>query len=234
MPTDAAATLGRWTASSSPSRHGRSHISQNSHSIARALTVTATAMVAAALLPDTGIASAEPVALPDVSRHGETADGWQLSLSMTRIAINAVPNMAATPFTGEGFASARVEVNIDDEGRMPVNSGSVVVGVQLGCQVKLDEGMDLGIGNQLDVVADDPFLNVTPSIGVDLRPGYIRTVGLGAKRLKGRTGIVSVEDAHVQIDGCGGPVSVRLFASAHISTDTSDDSVNVYGDIVRL
>jgi hypothetical protein len=200
----------------------------------RALTLSATAVIAATLLPTTGVASAEPVALADVSRHAETADGWSLGLSMTQTAINAVPNMAATPFTGEGFVSARVEVSIDDEGRMPVNSGSLVVGVQLGCQVKLDEGLDLGIGNQLDVVADDPFLNITPSIGVDLRPGYIRTVGLGAKHVKGRTGIVSVQDAHVQIDGCGGPVSVRLFASARISTDTSDDSVNVYGDIVHL
>jgi hypothetical protein len=200
----------------------------------RARKLCATAILSVALLPGAGIASADPVTLPDVTRLGDTDDGWRLGLSMTQIRINAVRNMASTPFTKEGFVSAKIQVSVEGDGRMPVNSGSMVIGVQLGCQVKLDEGLDLGVGNQVDVVADDPFVNLSPSIGIDLRPGYIRTVGLGTKRLKGRTGIISVQDAHVQIEGCGGLVSVRMFASAQISTDTSDDSLNVYGDILPL
>lgn len=194
----------------------------------------ATTILSAMVLTAAGVASAAPVTLPDVARSGDTDDGWRLSLSMTQIHINAVPNMAATPFTGEGFVSAKAQVSVEGNGRMPVNSGSIVVGVQLGCQVKLDEGMDLGVGNQLDVIADDPFLNLSPSIGLDLRPGYVRTLGLGAKAMKGRTGSISVQDAHVQVEGCGGRISVRLFASAQVSTDTSDDSLNIYGEILPL
>ena len=187
-----------------------------------------------ALLPFAiGSAAGEPVNLPDLLQSGDTEDGWRVSLSMTQL-INSVPNMAATPFTHEGFISTRVHVTVDGDGKMPVNSGFVVVGVQLGCKVKLDEGMDLGTGNQLDVLSGDPYVNLTPSIGLDLRPGYIRTVGLGAKPLKGRTATISVRDAHVQIDGCGGQVAARLFASVRISTDTSDDSLNVYGDLLPL
>lgn len=200
----------------------------------RARILFAATILSAMPLAAPGIAGAAPVTLPDVARSGDTDDGWRLSLSMTQIRINAVPNMAGTPFTGEGFVSAKVQVSVEGDGRVPINSGSIVVGVQLGCQVKLDEGLDLGVGNQVDVIADDPFLNLSPSIGVDLRPGYVRTLGLGAKSLKGRSGAISVQDAHVQIDGCGGPISVRLFASAQISSDTSDDSLNVYGEILPL
>ena len=43
-----------------------------------------------------------------------------------------------------------------------------------------------------------------------------------------------MHDAHVKVDACGGQVSVRFFASVMIDTDKSDDSVNVYGDILSL
>ena len=59
-------------------------------------------------------------------------------------------------------------------------------------------------------------------------------LGLGKESLKGRTGEIVVHDAHVKVDACGGPVSVRFFATATIDTDKSDDSVNAYGDILPL
>jgi len=43
-----------------------------------------------------------------------------------------------------------------------------------------------------------------------------------------------VHDAHVKVDGCAGPVVMRFFAYAGISTDNGDDSVNTYGDILTL
>ncbi|MGC7294623.1 MspA family porin, partial [Mycobacteroides abscessus] len=56
----------------------------------------------------------------------------------------------------------------------------------------------------------------------------------GKKTLKGRTGEIVVHDAHVKVDACGGPVAIRFFTTALIDTDTSDDSVNAYGDILNL
>ncbi|MDT5134816.1 MAG: hypothetical protein QOE41_4127, partial [Mycobacterium sp.] len=79
-----------------------------------------------------------------------------------------------------------------------------------------------------------PYADIYPNISVTLLPGKINTLGLGKKDLKGRSGYITVHDAHVKVDGCGGPVSVRLFAYAQISTDDGDDSVNTYGDILNL
>lgn len=187
------------------------------------------------MLAASGAAAADPMMLRDLTQFRDTADGWHFTLSMTEISVNAVPNMAATPFTKEGFVSAKVQVTIDGQGAMPVNSGSVVLGAQLGCKVKLDEGMDLSTGNNFDLLeTEDPSLNLSPYVGIDLRPGYIRTTGLGAKRLKGRTATITIRDAHISIDGCGGAVAFRLFAWSQMSTDTSDDSLNVYGDLVNL
>ena len=59
-------------------------------------------------------------------------------------------------------------------------------------------------------------------------------MGLGKKELKGRSGEIAVHDAHVKVDGCGGQVAIRFFATAMTDTDKSDDSVNAYGDILTL
>lgn len=83
-------------------------------------------------------------------------------------------------------------------------TGELILGVQLGCQVDLSQG------------------------------GNITTMGLGKKALKGTHGEITVHDAHVKVDGCGGPVVIRFFAYAGISTDNGDDSVNTYGDILPL
>jgi hypothetical protein len=59
-------------------------------------------------------------------------------------------------------------------------------------------------------------------------------VVLGKKSLKGRTGGITVHDAHVKVDSCGGAVAVRFFSTVPIATDKNDDSVNAYGDILQL
>ena len=54
--------------------------------------------------------------------------------------INSVPNMAATAFTREGFVTGKAEATIDGNGAAAVNSGTLVLGLQLGCQIDLSEG----------------------------------------------------------------------------------------------
>jgi hypothetical protein len=116
--------------------------------------------------------------------------------------------------------------------------------LQLGCQIDLSEGgsisgggdagIGLGLGN---IVTDDttgPYADINGNVSVNLLPGTITNVGLGTKALKGRTGEIVVHDAHVKVDACGGPVSIRMFTTAKIDTDKSDDSVNTYGDILKL
>jgi hypothetical protein len=153
--------------------------------------------------------------------------------------------MAATAFNREGFVTGKAAATIDGNGEIPVNSGTLVLGLQLGCQVDLSEGGSLSAGadagispgfsngaNLLNVIG--PYAEVNGNASINLLPGTITNLGLGKKALKGRTGEIVIHDAHVKVDACGGQVSVRFFASVMIDTDKSDDSVNAYGDILTL
>jgi hypothetical protein len=201
-------------------------------------------VVLALLAVGSGVAAADPVPIADVTQSAVTDDGWHLSASLTKMTLNSVPNMAATAFTREGFISGEATANIDGNGRVPVNSGSVILGAQLGCQIDLSQGMNLGLDADVGIglgfgvtpnsFSPNPYADINPNISVNLLPGKIDNLALGKKDLKGRTGSITVHDAHVKVDGCGGPVSVRLFTYAQISTDDHDDSVNTYGDILNL
>lgn len=203
------------------------------------------ALAVSLLFLSTGVAAADPLPVADVTQSAVTDDGWHLSASLTRMAINSVPNMAATAFTREGFVTGKAAASIDGNGAIPVNTGSLVMGLQLGCQIDLSEGGSVDVGadaginpgfsgssNLLGMIG--PYAEVNGSISVNLLPGTIKNIVLGKKTLKGRTGEIVVHDAHVKVDACGGPVSIRFFTTAMIDTDKSDDSVNVYGDILNL
>jgi hypothetical protein len=191
------------------------------------------------------VAAADPLPVADVTQSADTDDGWHLTASLTRMTINSVPNMAATAFTREGFVTGKAAAAIEGNGGVAVNSGSLFFGLQLGCQVDLSEGgsiggdADVGISPGFNggsnILSDvGPYADLGVNGSINLLPGTITNIGLGKKALKGRTGEIVVHDAHVKIDGCGGAVSVRFFATAMIDTDKSDDSVNAYGDILSL
>ena len=205
----------------------------------------ASALAATVLCVAGGVAKADPLPVADVTQFADTDDGWHLSAALTRMTINSVPNMAATAFTREGFVTGKASATIDGNGAVAVNSGTLVFGLQLGCQIDLSEGgsvggnADIGINpgftsgaNALNDIG--PYADLGGNVSINLLPGTITNLGLGKKSLKGRTGEIVVHDAHVKVDACGGPVSVRFFATAMIDTDTSDDSVNAYGDILSL
>jgi hypothetical protein len=204
-----------------------------------------TGVLVVALLPVAGgVAAADPLPVADVTQTAVTDDGWHLSAALTNMTINSVPNMAATAFTREGFVTGKAVANIDGDGAVAVNSGTLVFGLQLGCQIDLSEGgsvggdADIGVSpgfsgnNVLNNIG--PYADMDGNVSINLLPGTITNVGLGTKSLKGRTGEIFVHDAHVKVDACGGPVSIRFFATAKVSTDKSDDSVNTYGDILTL
>lgn len=193
-----------------------------------------TAVSATVLSCPVAVAQAEVVVVPDVIRTTTTVDGWQVTLAMTEARIDAVPNMAGAPYSKEGYLSARFTLTVEGTGDRPVNTGQLVAGAQLGCQIDLSDGLDLGVGFDTDLFDDTTVLGVGPDIGTTLRSGGITTVGLGAKSLKGSIATISVQDAHVEVDECGGSVTARLFASAQTSTEVSDDALNVYGQVLPL
>src|SRR5258707_8042647 len=181
-----------------------------------------------------GLAAADPLPVADVTQSADTDDGWHLSAALTRMTINSVPNMAATAFTREGFVTGKAAATIDGNGGAAVNSGTLVMGLQLGCQVDLSEGGSVGVdadadagispgfgsgGNLLNVIG--PYADIGGNASINLLPGTITNLGLGKKALKGRAGEIVVHDAHVKVDACGGQVVVRFFATAMIDTDKS-------------
>jgi hypothetical protein len=202
------------------------------------------AVTAALLCLSQGIAAAEPLPVADVTQSADTDDGWHLSAGLTRMTINSVPNMAATAFTREGFVTGKAAASIEGNGAVPVNSGTLILGLQLGCQIDLSEGGSVDVGGDAGISPGfgggnvlsniGPYADVDGDVSINLLPGNISNVGLGKKTLKGRTGEIVVHDAHVKVDGCGGQVAIRFFTTMMIDTDKSDDSVNAYGDILTL
>jgi hypothetical protein len=190
-----------------------------------------------------GVATADPLPVADVQQSTNTEDGWHLGVALTQMTINSVPNMAATAFTREGFVTGRAAATIAGSGSSAINNGTLILGLQLGCQIDLSEGgsvggdADIGINPSVSanaLSAIGPYGDLEGDVSINLLPGTITNVGLGKKALKGRTGGITVHDAHVKVDACGGAVSVRFFSTVTIDTDQNDDSVNAYGDILNL
>jgi hypothetical protein len=208
-------------------------------------------MVVALVSVGGGVAAADPVDVAEVNRSVDTVDGYHLSASLTKMTINSVPNMAATAFTREGFITATVTATVDDNGNAPVNTVKLKLFAQVGCQIELTQGATLlfgteGSGAAADLVAGNPAGRFSPGINVTLLPGYIQEILITEKEMKadlnhfsvkdlaGHQFEISVDDYEVKVDKCGGPVSVRLGATAYMSTDNSDKTVTLYGDILPL
>lgn len=190
-----------------------------------------------------GPADADPVA--DRFRVVGTEDGWELTISKTAEDVQRVPNLAATPFTREGFVTLSATAEIGGAGRTAVNSGTMQLGYQIGCQADVSNGVTAGLSaaigpNATVTVVPSPGLAVgasalaLPNISATIKPGTVSTITLGTKPLAGPHASISVDQAQIKIDACAGAVSLRSFAMVSISTDTADNSVAAYGDPIWL
>ena len=193
-----------------------------------------------------GVAAADPLPVADVTQSADTDDGWHLSAALTRMTINSVPNMAATAFTREGFVTGKAAATIDGNGAVAVNSGTLVIGLQLGCQVDLSEGGSVGGGRRRRASAPASDGGNVFNSHRSVRRHRRQRVDQPAARnhhepragQEGSSRAAPVRSSCTTRTSrwtrCGGQVSVRFFATAMIDTDKSDDSVNVYGDILSL
>ncbi|MEU4313828.1 MspA family porin [Nocardia sp. NPDC024068] len=203
----------------------------------RSLTTSVLGFLAVAAMGavNTGAAAAEPLA--DKSREITTDDGWLMRITKTGENLDRYPNLAATPFTREGFVSLKAAADIDGTGNAPVNTGSVSLGYQLGCQVDVTSGAAIGlaIGPSISIgVTTGVGASATVSPTVYLKPGTITSIPFGIKPLAGRHASITSDQVHIKIDGCLGPVSLRSYAQVNISTPTADNSLAVYGDPIYL
>jgi hypothetical protein len=199
------------------------------------------------------------VAAADPNQSVFTDDGYHFSASLTDVNINSVPNMAATAYTREAFVSAKAMEVIDASqilvNNFPVNGGKLDMAVQLGCQIDLSSGASIGVGTDqtisLTSVAGDFFSalptisDFVPNLNINLLPGKITFVRIGRQEVpsdaaqkiheSGKLPLrITVHDAHIRVDQCGGPVSARVVAVAQMRTATAFDELNLYGDIVSI
>ncbi|WP_206508865.1 MspA family porin [Rhodococcus sp. BGS-1C] len=207
---------------------------------AAGLAVCAVAALSSALVSAT-TASATPTALPDKIVNTVTDDGWSLDLAATELSANPVPNLATTAFTREGFVSAKVTGTITGSGDSAIKTGYVEQGLQVGCQVDVSSGLAVGLGFSLGPsvgvsISGVPSVNlgvnasVNPSIQTTIAPGTITTIPLGKKDLEAAKASITVENVHVKIDACMGPVTIRSYAQLSVSTATADNTLFVYSD----
>lgn len=207
-------------------------------SIPAALCTAAVAVLCA------GGATANADELADKSRSVITENGWELRVTKTSEIIDRVPNLAAAPLSREAFVSLTAVVDVTGDSPAPVNTGKVDVGYQLGCQTDvttITTTLATTIGpNAAVIVGPVPGVSLggtataTPSFSLVVRPGSITDIPLGTKILVGTHGSISVDQAHIKVDGCMGQVSLRAYAAVSISTDAADNSTAVYGDPIWL
>ncbi|MFE3187760.1 MspA family porin [Nocardia sp. NPDC059240] len=209
-----------------------------------ALTTALTAPIAAVLLAwASGTAGADTV--PDKNRIVETDDGWQLSITKTAENLDRYPNLAATMFTREGFVALKAVAEVNGAGRQPISSGALTLGYQIGCQVDVSSGLTLGMGfsigpnasvtiSQFPGVTIGGQASINPNISTTLRPGSIATIDFGTKPLATNRASITADQVEIKIDACMGPVTLRSYATARISTPTADNTVTVYGDPIWL
>ncbi|MEV0298196.1 MspA family porin [Nocardia sp. NPDC050710] len=178
----------------------------------------------------------------DKSRTVTTEDGWELRITKTAENVDRQPNLANSPLSREAFVSLSAVADITGSGRVAVDSGSVQLGYQLGCQVDVSSGLTMGLA-----VATGPSIGISaggvnvglgaqaiPSVSMTAKPGTIVNLPFGTKTLAGAHGSITTDQVQIKVDGCLGSVSLRSFAIVSISTATADNSVSVYGDPVWL
>ncbi len=201
--------------------------------------------------------------LVDVEHSKVTADGWILRVSLTQIEINSVPNMAATAFTWEGFVTGTATLTLDGSGdNIDVESCALCVWAQRGCEDQSSNGV-LGssqVGRSVNKIvsptetagtAEMPDEAPAPQTQVTTLPSRTTELILGCKTSTLQDGrlregdqmqlekvedslVVSFYNFHVEVGSCREPVFIRLHARAWMSPSPSDDTVDVYSDVVPL
>ncbi len=67
-------------------------------------------------------------------------------------------------------------------------------------------------------------------VQTDLQPGVITTVAMGTMPVTAGVGRLDMQDVHLKVDACGGPVTVRSYATFAVASAVQQTQLSVYGD----
>jgi MspA len=192
-----------------------------------------------------GMAGADPQAMPAHNDTKTTRGGWNLNLTLANETVNPVPNLAAATDSHEAFVSFEATA-VASGGSAPMTDSMFVAGYQLGCQVDVSSGVQIGGAG---AIAPSASLGVGSEAGANvgvgggltgylqrnLQPGVITDLPMASMPL-GSQGLamLDVTDLHIKADACGGPVTLRSFAYLRISTNIERSEFAVYGDPIQI
>lgn len=87
---------------------------------------------------------ATPAEMAPQSSQRTTFDGWNLTVALSGEVINAVPNLAGAQNSREAFMTLSAQANIGGNGSNPVTAANFVAGYQVGCQIDVSQGLQIG------------------------------------------------------------------------------------------
>ncbi|MGW3541024.1 MspA family porin [Nocardia niigatensis] len=179
-----------------------------------------------------------------------TASGFTFTVGQRDLDVRSVAPLNGMPTNREVFLDST------SYGTVPVGgSGHLKTGYYVACQADIDAklhldpeldlnpavtanaGLDTSLGPHAGVdLSVGP--TVTGGIGVDvsIAPGKIADVVAGEKDLRGDggTGTLLIQDFHLMVGGCGGPLTIRPYTLLSADSGPDGGSGAVYGDPITL
>lgn len=189
---------------------------------------------------------AEPRELPGQNEVKVTRSGWKLNLILANETVNSVPNLAAAANSREAFVSFEATATAGG-GQPPIADSMIVAGYQLGCQVDVSSGLQLGGAIAMAPAAAVGVSSTGPSanagvgggssgyLQTNLQPGVIADLPMASMPLgSAGYGMLDVTNLHIKADACGGPVTIRSFVYLRISSDVERSEFAIYGEPVQI
>ncbi|AWG64758.1 MspA family protein [Mycobacteroides abscessus] len=217
--------------------------SKRLHTAAAGLAALSAISVAITSAP---ISTAEPQPMAPQHEMKVTRGGWSLNLTLAEETINPVPNLAAAANSREAFVTFEATATASG-GKAAMTDSTFVAGYQLGCQIDVSSGLQIGGAAAIAPSASvglspgGPGVNagigggVTGYLQTNLQPGVITDLPMASMPLgSAGYGMVDVTNMHIKADACGGPVTIRSFAYIRISTDVERSEFAIYGDPIQI
>lgn len=211
-------------------------------------TIPTAAAIAAALLTFSAPTHAENLMLAAHANTVAMPDGWKLTVGHRGERINRVPALNGIGTTREAFTTNQTYGSLHGHGSA-MHAVILRTGYQVGCAVDLTSitlGASVTAGFVPSIVITPgiptptlgatigPTVEVAPNFQVTLAPGKVVDVPTGEKPVESGTTFITTRNAHLKIDGCLGPASIRSYSIIAAQSTQADDSTAVYGDTITL
>jgi hypothetical protein len=175
-------------------------------------------------------------------------DGWGLTVGQQDEQADRVLPLNGIGTTREVFVTNQAYGSVGGSGSH-LEGVVLRTGYNIGCAVdlttiNLGATVSLGFTPGTIINADlptptvgadlGPTASIAPTFSVTLEPGKVVDIPLGEKPLQGPKAFITSRNAHIHIDGCTGPASIRSYTIMAAKSAEADDSVAVYGAPIAL